>query len=249
MTAGALATFASLAELTAAVPETARRGLVEGALGVQIHGAISPDRASAWVARVHAAQADHTQAFGSQASLGIAWYTHLEEGRAREYFAGAAASDARVRRHLPGFQRALVDLVGSALGLQLTARPGHAGPGIHVFEPGGLCARVGGEIHSDTEGLPGPYARARRPAYTAVLSLSQVAAGGGLRLWDQPFDGHDDPFLATLSDPITVPYAPGALVLFDSYRLHQIEPFAGQVARISATCHVANLAGRWDVWF
>jgi hypothetical protein len=46
-----------------------------------------------------------------------------------------------------------------------------------------------------------------------------------------------------------VPYEAGDLVVLDSYRLHQIQPFTGGVDRISATCHVAFASGVWESWF
>jgi len=250
VTAGRVATtHPSLADYLARVPPASRRDHVAASLGVRVHRAIEPSRAAAWADRVLAASADHTIAFGAQASLGVAWYTHYEEGRAREYFERAAASDACVERHVPGFQRAFLGLVSEALGVPLARRAGHAGPGVHVFAAHGPCARLGGEIHFDTEGLPAPYLASRGPAFTAVLSLSHVPSGGGLRLWDLPYDGHEDPLLGALAEPVTVAYTPGDLVLFESYRLHQIEPFGGDVARVSATCHVARMLGRWVAWF
>ncbi len=242
----ATATFPSLEAYERAIFPEARRAHIAAHLGVRIGRAIEGSRAEAWAERVLAASDDHSVAFGSQASLGIAWYTHLEEGRAREYFERAHASDACVRRHVPGFQRAFLDLVGRGLGVALVQRSGHAGPGIHVFAAHGPCARLGGEVHFDTEGLPPAY---RGPAYTAVLSLRAPSEGGGLRLWDLPYDGHDDPALAELRAPGIVPYAAADLVLFESYRLHQIEPFGGASARVSATCHVARLSGKWVGWF
>lgn len=244
-----LRSYASLEAYESEVPVESRRHRVESALAIRIHRTLERSRSDAWTERVLEASADHSIAFGSQASLGIAWYTHLEEGRARAYFERAAESDACVRRHVPGFQHAFLDLVGRALGMALEARKGHAGPGIHVFAAHGPCARLGGEVHFDTEGLPPPYLKAHGPAYTAVLSLSAVSSGGGLRLWDLPYDGHEDPALAKLREPVVVAYAPGDLVLFESYRLHQIEPFGGEAARVSATCHVARLAGQWVAWF
>lgn len=244
-----LETHEGLEAFEAAVPKDSRRAFVEAALGVKIRGALAPELAASWTAQVLAAEPDYTHAFGQQASLGIAWYTHLEEGRAREYFQGARASDEVVERRVPGFRERFVGLVSRALGAPLVPRPSYAGPGIHVFAAHGACALGGGEVHFDTEGLPGPYVRERRPAYTAVLALSRVTSGGGLRLWDLPYDGHEDPELARLREPSTVTYAPGDLVLFESYRLHQIEPFTGDSARISATCHVARSGGAWVCWF
>lgn len=245
---GGVREYASL-EAYLRVPRAERRALVDRSLAVHIAGALAPDRAAAWARRALEARADYTYAFGTQASLGNAWYTHLEEGLARRYFETAAASDARVRRHIPGFQRTLITLAGALLGVTPSPRRGYAGPGVHVFDPGGECARDGGEVHSDTEGLPAPYALAGLPAYTLVVALSRVASGGGLRLWDAPYGGHDDPSLAELAEPDRVGYAPGDAVFFESYRLHQIEPFGGDAPRVTGTCHLARFAGRWEAWF
>ena len=47
-----------------------------------------------------------------------------------------------------------------------------------------------------------------------------------------------------------VSYEEGDAVLLDSYRLHQIQPFAGDRERISATVHAAEVdAGLWECWF
>ena len=241
--------YPSLDAFRAEVPPASRRALVDESLALHIRAAIDPGRAAAWARRALEARADYTYAFGTQASLGNAWYTHLEEGLARRYFEDAPASDARVRRHLPGFQWTLRELSGELLGVKTTPRRGYSGPGVHVFDPGGECARVGGEIHSDTEGLPAPHARAGLPAYTLVVALSRASSGGGLRLWDAPYDGQDDPSLADLAEPARIDYAPGDAVVFESYRLHQIEPFGGDAPRVTGTCHVARLSGAWDVWF
>jgi hypothetical protein len=244
-----LETRDGLEPFEAEIPEASRRAFVEAALGARLRGALDRETAAAWTTRVLESEPDYTYAFGQQASLGIAWYTHLEEGRAREYFERASASDEVVERRVPGFRERFVALVARALGVPLVQRPGYAGPGIHVFAAHGPCAKGGGEVHFDTEGLPVPYLRERKAAYTAVLSLSSVTSGGGLRLWDLPYDGHEDPELSRLREPCTVSYEPGDLVLFESYRLHQIEPFSGDHARVSATCHVARLGGAWVYWF
>jgi hypothetical protein len=33
------------------------------------------------------------------------------------------------------------------------------------------------------------------------------------------------------------------------YRLHQSQPFGGELDRISATCRAAFVAGQWETWF
>lgn len=48
----------------------------------------------------------------------------------------------------------------------------------------------------------------------------------------------------------TVTYRTGDVVLIDSYRLRQIQPFSGSRERISATVHAALVdSGLWECWF
>lgn len=201
----------------------------------------------------------------TQFSLGRAFYTDLEEDRTAAYFADAAASDRAVRRHAPGLQERLLSALTLLLGprAQLRQRPGWCGPGVHIFPAGGWVAQNGGEVHFDIEGLPDPARDARAPALTLVLVLQAPAEGGGLRVWDLRFDGRDHP--AAPPGPrhvpsATVPYAPGDLIVLDSYRLHQIEPFAGPSDRVTATVHALRVAGPagpaagadpeiWEAWF
>ncbi len=187
---------------------------------------------------------------GDQFSLGRAWYTHLEQDRSDAYFLDPAGSDATVERACPGLQATMRALASRALGVDVVARPGWCGPGVHIFPAGAHVARCGGDVHFDTEGLPPAHAASRAPALTFVLMLQPPLAGGGLQVWDVRYggeDAHEDEDLAR--DAVTVPYEAGDLVVLDSYRLHQIQPFTGGVDRISATCHVAFASGAWESWF
>lgn len=217
-----------------------------------LEGAVPEVQARGWAAAVLAAEARWNRDFGGeQYSLGRAWYTHREAGLGREYFAGAAASDALVERVLPGFQQRMRSLVAVALGVEVVARRGWCGAGIHVFPPGGVVAKRGGVIHFDTEGLPARHLESRRAAVTALLALQPAERGGGLRVWDRTWsgEGHVEvrPGTARRAEAA---YRPGDLVLMSSYRLHQIEPFQGPAARITATLHLAEVdPGRWESWF
>ena len=61
--------------------------------------------------------------------------------------------------------------------------------------------------------------------------LQPPVAGGGLRVWDAVWNGrdHDEAAVsvAARAPSIVAEYEAGDLVLIDSYRLHQIQPFAG----------------------
>jgi hypothetical protein len=221
------------------------------ALALRVPGFLPAARAAAYARRVYAGRPFWTPAFdGDQFSLGRAFYTHLEQGKGREYFAEAAASNAHVERLLPGLAALLVDAVGALTGGPAAPRPGWCGPGVHVFPAGGWLAGRGGDIHYDTEGLAARHAARREPALTLVLMLQPPEHGGELKVWDALYDGSEEVDAATLARPSAlVPYGPGDLVVIDSYRLHQIQPFGGARDRVSATAHGALVGGSWQVWF
>jgi hypothetical protein len=242
--------------------------LLETSLAIQVPLAIDAERAARWAAGVRDAREAWVSDFGgAQFSLGRAWYTHLEQDRSADYFAKASASDALVEHACPGLQAAMRDLVarvvGAGAGAPVVPRAGWCGPGVHVFPAGGLVATRGGEIHFDTEGLPPAHIAARAPALTLVVMLQPPVSGGGLRVWDAMYEGEDSRTYEAADGAdddedddessermyLTCKYEAGTLVGIDSYRLHQIQSFAGDVDRISATCHAAFVAGAWETWF
>jgi hypothetical protein len=222
-------------------------------LAVVVRGGIPQPRCENWVRGVLGARDEWVHDFGGeQFSLGRAFYTHLETARAREYFDDAAASDARVEKHAPGLQDALRSLLEDAVAGRVVARDGWCGAGVHVFTPGGPVAAAGGVVHFDTEGLAERHLARRTPALSLVVMLQPPTRGGGLRLWPALYEGADHPEDAVLrsGNDVLVEYGPGDVVLFDSYRLHQIQPFEGRRARISATLHAAEIdRGLWESWF
>ena len=214
---------------------------------------MTSDECQMLATRVYEARADWTPCFdGVQFTLGRAYYTHLEEGRAPEYFAAAGASDALVERALPGLQARVRTLLAELVCGPVIPRSAWCGPGVHIFPAGDWLAHNGGDIHFDTEGLLDDELAARAPALSAVLMLQPPVRGGGLRLWDARWDGGDDadePALAARVPSTVVDYAAGDLVVIDSYRLHQIQPFNGDRDRISVTAHLIWSDGTWHCWF
>lgn len=225
--------------------------LLATSLAVRVRGAVSAEQAEAWAIGVHGARAAWVSDFDDeQFTVGRAWYTHLEQGRAADYFANVSASDAIVERACPGLQAAMRDLASRVVGASIASRRGWCGPGVHVFPAGAHVARRGGEVHFDTEGLTPAHAKDRAPAFTLVLMLRPPTKGGGLRVWDVTYEGSDSYEDEDLEGThVTCEYAAGDLVVIDSYRLHQIRPFDGGIDRISATCHVAFVTGQWEMWF
>jgi hypothetical protein len=218
---------------------------------VRLPNAIGEDERKRLVSGVIAGKADWTSNFdGIQFTLGRAWYTHLETDLTDAYFANAARSDEIVERHCPGFQARMISLAANVLGARVERRDGYCGPGVHVFPAGGYCADRGGDVHFDTEGLTRSQLKARVRAVTFVLMLQPARVGGGLSVWDVTYEGSDEVTDAMLSRPHTsIDYEAAELVMIDSYRLHQIQPFKGEIDRISATCHAVDMGDRWDVWF
>jgi hypothetical protein len=243
-------------------PEARDPGLLRRALStsfaLHLRGRLDRETCARWTAGVLAARSEWNVDFGGeQFSLGRAWYTHLEQRRAREYFADADASDARVERHAPGLQATLRTIVSEVLGAQVRARPGWCGPGVHVYPPGQKVARDGGVIHFDAEGLPDWHLQKQAPTLSAVAMLQAPKSGGGLCLWDRLWtldDGEADAEIdeeeLEETDCVIATYEVGDVILFDGYRLHQIQPFDGPLARISATLHGARIDdAMWESWF
>jgi hypothetical protein len=188
---------------------------------------------------------------GEQRSLGRPWYTHMESGRAAEYFRDAAASDARVDRVAPGLQQGMLDLLARVVGGVVRRRHGFCGPGVHVFPPGEKVARRGGVFHYDLEGLTPVWRATLPPALSAVWMLQPARRRGGLTLFNKRFRGANWPMD---EDPqvqrTTTLMRAGDLLVFSSYRLHRINGFSGDDARVSATCHAVMVDdGYWEAWF
>jgi hypothetical protein len=222
-------------------------------LYLQRRGVLDADECGRWSAGVYAARADWTPCFeGAQFTLGRAYYTHLEEERDGEYFATARASDATVERALPDLQARVRAILAELVGADVVPRPGWCGPGVHIFPAGEWLSQNGGDIHFDSEGLRDEALAARPPALSAILMLQPPERGGGLRVWDALWDGRDDEeaiAAAARAGSAVVDYAVGDLVVLDSYRLHQIQPFSGGRDRLSVTAHLVFARGRWQAWF
>ena len=218
---------------------------------VALREAVPAAEAEAWARAVVAARAAWTEDFGGeQYAVGRAFYTHLETGRSAEYFDDARESDARVEAALPGFQLRLRAMLAALVGGAVRPRRGFCGAGVHVFPCREKVAREGGVVHFDLEGLT-PHQLARRArAVTLVVSLQVPYRGGGLRVWDHAWCGRPEPEAAEAGVPRTVRTEPGDALLFESYRLHQIEPFGGSRDRLTATLHAVEVDERvWDAWF
>jgi hypothetical protein len=221
-------------------------------LGLRVPGVVDVATAAKWATAVEAAEALWTEDFdGEQHCLGRAFYTHLEEDKLDDYFADAAATNARVEGVIPGLQTFLRELVGELTDRPAIQRAGYCGAGVHVFAPERWVANNGGDVHFDTEGLAEADRAARVPALTLVLMLRPAERGGGLRVWDVRDAGSDAVTRAMVAKPSAlIEYEVGELFVLDSYRLHQIQSFGGAGLRISATVHGVELPdGRWETWF
>lgn len=237
--------------------EPALVSLLDEHPAVVLRGAMPGEEAAGLASRVLSARADWTPDFGGdQFALGRAFYTHLETGKSREYFAGARASDALLERVLPGLQARTLDLMGRLLGGEVRQRPGFCGPGVHVFPASGKVAREGGVVHFDLEGLTEYQKATGAPSVSLVWTLQPGVFGGGLRLWEVLYEGIPDSEVEPCEyRHATVRSEAGDALFFDSLRLHQIRPFRGERDRISVTAHAVEVdrvevdRGVWEVWF
>jgi hypothetical protein len=213
-------------------------------------GLLPDDERRRWLNGIYAARAAWTPCFEDvQFTLGRAYYTHLEEGREAEYFADALASDQAVERAVPRLQARVRALATELVRAPVTPRRGWCGPGVHIFPAGEWLSQHGGDVHFDTEGLRAHELAARAPALSLVLMLQPPERGGGLRLWDARYEGDDTPPAVADLPSVDIDYGPGDLLVFDSYRLHQILPFAGDRDRVSVTAHLVLGPLGWEAWF
>ena len=120
-----------------------------------------------------------------------------------------------------------------------------------MFPPGEKVARRGGVFHYDLEGLPPAWGRAPPRAISVVWMLQPPTRRGGLTLFNKVFRGEnwpmdEDPPVARTTTRMRA----GDFLVFSSYRLHRINGFSGDVARVSITCHAVEVdQGVWDAWF
>jgi hypothetical protein len=224
--------------------------MLDGDLALRWRGALAPGDCAKFVNDVYKAREHWTPAFeGVQYTLGRAWYTHLEEDLEDDYFANARDSDDLVQSSLPGLQESILQLFSEIVRAPIVRRPAWCGPGVHIFPAGEWLSENGGEIHYDTEGLSDEQLATRAPALSLIVMLQPPERGGGLRVWDQLYDGVAEVEAAPPRSSVIVPYAVGDAVVIDSYRLHQIQPFAGARDRISATAHAVYAQDHWEAWF
>ena len=199
------------------------------------------------------ARADWTPCFeGVQFTLGRAYYTHLEEDRDDEYFARRPRSDALVERALPGLQ-ARVRAHPRRAGGRARRRRGPAGavPACTSFRRATGSPRTAATSTSTPRACSRTSSAARAPALSAIVMLQPPARGGGLRVWDALYDGRRRGALARRARARAPSSStrPATWCVIDSYRLHQIQPFAGARDRISVTAHLVFADGRWQAWF
>ena len=224
--------------------------------GVGVRSAMPAHEALACAARVVDASADLVNDFGGeQQALGRAFYTHLESGAAATYFAQQAASDAVVERVLPGIQARTLALLSRLLGGTVRRRHGFCGPGVHVFPPHEKVAERGGVYHFDLEGLGATERRVGvdggARAISLVWMLQQGHTRGGLSLFNTLYRGRNRDMDEVPSSTSTTTRAlPGDAIFFSSYRLHRINGFGGDHARVSVTCHAVEVdEDVWECWF
>lgn len=225
---------------------------LEAHAAVVLRGALEARTTRMWTRAVRAARSRWTSDFrGEQFSLGRAFYTHYETDRSALYFTDQARSDATVEAALPGMQAEVRGLFATLVGGVCRQRPGFCGPGVHIFVPNKPVAQRGGVVHYDVEGLSPLHLARRHRALSLVLMLQPAQWGGGLRLWDARFRGHEEASAEELArEATTLRYGEGDALLMSSYQLHQIRPFRGTKERISITLHAVEVdRDVWEAWF
>lgn len=195
---------------------------------------------------------------GEQYSLGRVWYTHFDEKIDDEYFRNAEESKKMITSNFPGLYEKIIKLCTSIeKGANISIRDGWAGPGFAIFPAHGRCAEIGGDIHYDWEGLTdGQLDDQNAEGYSFIAMLSKPESGGGLKIWDIKYDQarKQEELVAWAESPdapyTLIDYQLGDLVMINSFYLHQIQTFSGDIDRICLTFHIArHKENQWYIWF
>ncbi len=236
----------------------------------KIPGYVPADVVAEWAARVLERRDDWTlrdTGWYPAATYGNSWYIDIESGVLHEYHATAPRANALIGE-LPGYLDAMRAVAEHLAGPDGTVLPTRArrenlgefwcDSGIHIF--GGIEAEGRGDMHADYEGLspyPGRLFAPDTRAFSAIVSVSTPLDGGGLDIWDERrFLGHEPP--PDPDDPapriVSVDYAPGDLVVLDSFLFHRIQRFRVDESsfRMTAVMHFLLLDEpypHWEHWF
>jgi hypothetical protein len=86
--------------------------------------------------------------------------------------------------------------------------------------------------------------------------LQKPERGGGLHIWDISYNPmhKEEEIITRTSAPdapsLLIDYQVGDLLMINAFKLHQIQPFEGEIDRICLTFHVArHPGGGWYTWF
>ena len=163
-----------------------------------------------------------------------------------------------ISSHFPGLYEKIIQLCKNIeKDADISLRQGWAGPGFAIFPAHGRCAELGGDIHYDWEGLTdGQLDDLHAEGYSFIAMLKKPSQGGGLKIWDVKYDlNHkQEELVAWANSPdcpsLLIDYQLGDLVLINSFCLHQIQPFEGEVDRVCLTFHIAKYnEKKWYIWF
>jgi hypothetical protein len=235
--------------------------LLEDTLAVVFQGIFSLEENQEIVSKIYSLKNLWVPSYeGEQYALGRVWYAHVDDRIQDNYFERAIESNKMIETHFPGLYQKLCNFCSKIqMNEPVRIREKWAGPGFVIFPAHEYCAKEGGGIHYDWEGLTEEQRNnSDTEAYSFISLLQKPERGGGIRIWETKYDPSRKeeslkPSIDILPDPgaknVLIDYQVGDLLLINSLSLHQIQPFEGDADRITLTFHIAKNSESWHIWF
>jgi hypothetical protein len=199
-------------------------------------------------------------------TLGAATYMDAVEGRHQAYRAAAGRLNQVLSEHFEWLYGRVHGALASILQGNVTAAPGLALPGFHIFLTHPAFAQPLASVHLDLQYREHDWTCLGEPDFTRpvsfTLAIAIPAAGSGLYVWPQTLaevqtmhagQEHAATENATRSQqPRLVPYSAGAIVVHDGHVPHQIAPpprIGPGDERITLQGHAVRCGDTWYTYW
>lgn len=237
-----------------------RKGIREanGIPGVVVENFLSPDECAEILRGVYILEPYWRRGtYDGDFILGRSWYTAIDNREIMDYFDEAPFFNQLIRDSFPELLEKIMAVARTLTNQEeVQIRPGWAGPGITIFRPPSCTAETGGSCHIDYDGISKRMVDVPEglEMFSFMLPISMPEDAAGLYVWPEIYQRfHHKRYFDEILDPegerFTIPYSVGNLLGIHSLRVHQIEPFDGDIDRVVVTFHLGKLDGKWIVWF
>lgn len=229
-----------------------------GILALAVEDFLSPDECAEILRGVYVLEPYwRSGTYEGDSILGRSWYTAIDNREVMDYFDEAPAFNRLIQDTFPELIEKIMAFARTMTNQEeVQVRPGWAGPGFTIFRPPSCTAETGGSCHIDYDGLSKRMVDVPEglEMFSVMIPISMPEDAAGLYVWPEVYQRFQHKrYFNEIEDPegerFTVPYSVGKLICIHSLRIHQIEPFNGDIDRVVITFHLGKLDGKWNLWF